>query len=58
MSGQRRVASPSTIAAVLAELINRLTIEERRELAKAIDWRKLQRLCKVEKRLGDPEESR
>jgi len=54
MSGQRRVTSPSTIAAALAELIDRLTIEEKRELVKVVDWDELQRLRKTERRVGDP----
>ena len=54
MSGQSRVTSPSTTAAALAELIDRLTIEEKRKLAKVIDWNELQRLRKSERRIGDP----
>lgn len=54
MSGQRRVAAPSTIAEALAELIDRLTIEEKRKLAEVVDWDELQRLRKTERRVGDP----
>jgi len=54
MSGQRGTTSASTIAAALAELINRLTVEEKRKLAKVLDWDELQRLRKTEKRVGDP----
>lgn len=54
MSGQSRVTSPSTITTGLAELIGRLTIEEKRELAKIVDWDEFQWLSKTEKRIGDP----
>jgi hypothetical protein len=54
MSGQSRVASLSTAAAALAELIGRLTIEEKRELAMVIDWDEFRRLRKSERRIGDP----
>ena len=58
MSGQSRVTSPSTTlstsAAALAELIGRLTIEEKRKLAKVVDWDEFQRLRKSERRISDP----
>ena len=54
MSGQSRVTPPSTVAATLAELASRLTIEEKRELAKNVDWDELQWLSKTEKHVGDP----
>ena len=54
MSGQSRVTSPSATAAALAELIGHLTIEEKRKLARVIDWDEFQRLRKSERRIGDP----
>jgi len=53
------VVSPSTIALGLAEIIDRLTVEEKREFVKIVDWDELQRL-RVEiardesKNLGEP----
>jgi len=44
MSQQKIAVPPSTIALGLAELLNRLTIEEKREFANIIDWDELQRL--------------
>jgi len=41
-------------AAALAELIGRLTIEEKRKLAKVVDWDELQRLRRSERRISDP----
>jgi hypothetical protein len=35
--------SPSTIALGLAEVIDRLTVEEKREFVKIVDWDELQR---------------
>jgi len=54
MSGQNRVASPSTTTAALAELIGRLTIEEKKELAKVVDWDEFRWLRKSERRVGEP----
>ena len=54
MFGQSRVTSPPTTTAALAELIGRLTIEEKGKLAKVIDWDELQRLRKSERRISDP----
>jgi len=54
MSRQSGVISPSTTATALAELIGRLTIEEKRKLAKVIDWNEFQRLRKSERLIGDP----
>jgi len=53
MSGQSRVTS-STIAAALAELMGGLTIDEKRKLAKVVDWDGLQWLRKSERRISDP----
>ncbi len=44
MFQQNTAVSPSTIASDLAELIDRLTVEEKREFVKIIDWDELQRL--------------
>ena len=58
MSRQSRVTSPSTTpsmsVAALAELIGRLTVEEKRKLATVIDWDERQRLRKSERRIGNP----
>jgi len=54
MAGQSEVTSPLTTATSLAELIGRLSIEEKRELAKIIDWNDLQRLRNSERRIGEP----
>jgi hypothetical protein len=54
MSRQGGAISPSTTATALAELIGRLTVEEKRKLAKVIDWDELQRLRKGERHIGNP----
>jgi hypothetical protein len=54
MSGQSKVTSPSTTAAALAELIGRLTVEEKGKLAKIIDWDEFRWLRKSERRVGEP----
>jgi len=58
MSRQSRVTSPPTTpsmsVAALAELIGRLTVEEKRKLATVVDWDEFQWLRKSERRIGDP----
>ena len=44
MPQQNTAVSPSTIALGLVELIDHLTVEEKREFVKIIDWDELQRL--------------
>lgn len=57
----RRTAEPSVIPLALAQLIERMTPEEKREFAMALDWEELQRLRveaigqKRERRVGDPQ---
>ncbi|MBC8493026.1 MAG: hypothetical protein H8D43_04495, partial [Chloroflexi bacterium] len=40
--------------AALAELIGRLTVEEKRKLAAVVDWDEFQWLRKSERRIGNP----
>ncbi|MFQ6057987.1 MAG: hypothetical protein ACE5MB_03780 [Anaerolineae bacterium] len=57
---QKGAAPPSAIPLALVQLIKRLTPEEKREFAMALDWEELQRLRvettgqKRERRVGDP----
>ena len=57
---QKGVESAATIPLALAQLVERLTLEEKREFALALDWQELQRLRtearrgKEERRIGDP----
>ncbi len=58
---QKEVVSASAIPLALAQLVERLTIEEKREFAQVLDWEGLQRLRtearrrKGERRIGDPQ---
>ena len=58
MLQQNSAASPSTITLGLAEIIDRLTIEEKREFVKIIDWDELRRLREIaadeDKALDEP----
>jgi len=57
---QRGVVSSSAISLALVQLVERLTPEEKREFALALDWEELQRLRteamgrEGERRIGDP----
>jgi len=52
-----RSESPLTVAKAIIEILNRLTIKEKREFVNALDWEELERLKNESKirKAGDPE---